>query len=273
MERRIVLFKAWLGYVPLLFFGLLFAYSIQVYVYYRDLEGAVSLLGAVEIAAIDVALWVFISPLIIALYTELVSKSSIKIQILIQGLAAFGFAAMHVALDGLVNVWLARSFLGSYSEFLNIFLYSKLFMNLAFYSIIVLILVAVDFQNRVAGLVARLEINDRKQVDLMLHDGHRKFRVPLAEILWIEAANNYIGVHTLSGTEIARDTLSRMEGLLPRGQFARVHRGAIVGMGHARQWQPLARGDGQLTLTDGSTVRVSRRFKESIQNWLEDQPV
>ncbi len=36
MERRTILFKAWLGYMPLFSVGLILAYAIQVYVYYRD---------------------------------------------------------------------------------------------------------------------------------------------------------------------------------------------------------------------------------------------
>ena len=46
MERRTILFKAWLGYMPLFSVGLILAYAIQVYVYYRDLGGSVSALEA-----------------------------------------------------------------------------------------------------------------------------------------------------------------------------------------------------------------------------------
>ena len=272
MERRTLLLKAWLGYVPMVTAGLLIAYTFQVYAYYRSLGGSVTIIDSAGIAMVDIALWLILSPLIIALYTELASKFSINVQAIIQFLAALGFAAGHVVLDGLVNVLLPSPFSGSFTDFMEIFLASKLLVNMAFYLIIVLTCATVDYRIRLAGMVARLERHDSKQVDLMLHDGHRRFRVPLAEILWIEAANNYIGVHTLAGTEIARDTLSRVQDLLPTKQFARVHRSAIVGIRHARSWQPLARGDGQLTLADGRMVRVSRRYRCNIQHWLEDRP-
>ena len=71
MERRTVLFKAWLGYMPLFSVGLILAYAIQVYFYYRDLGGSVSALEAVGIAAVDIALWLLLSPAIVAPYTQL----------------------------------------------------------------------------------------------------------------------------------------------------------------------------------------------------------
>ena len=76
MERRAILFRAWLGYLPLFSAGLISAYAIQVYVYYRDLGGNVSALEAVGIAAVDIALWLLLSPAVVALYTQLAGKCS-----------------------------------------------------------------------------------------------------------------------------------------------------------------------------------------------------
>ena len=271
MERRALLLKAWLGYAPAVSAGLVIAYAIQVYAYYRDLGGSVSALDAVGIAAVDIALWLLLSPAVVVLYTELAGKWPASIQIAVQIPAAFLFAALHVLLDGLVNVVVPGTFFGSYTEFMQIFFGAKLFVNVAFYLIIVLVCTAIDYRLRLAGLEAQLSSSEKQQQDLMLHDGHRRIRVPLTEILWFEAVNNYIGVHTLAGTEIARETLAHLNKLLPGDGFARVHRSAIVNLRQIREWQPLARGDGQLTLSDGSTVRVSRRYRSAIQNWLHDR--
>jgi two-component system LytT family response regulator len=46
--------------------------------------------------------------------------------------------------------------------------------------------------------------------------------------------------------------------------FARVHRSSIVNLSRVREVQPLASGDQQIVLSDGSTVRMSRNFRESF---------
>ncbi len=270
MERRAILVKAWFAYLPLFSVGLLFAYAIQVYVYYRDLGGSVSALEAVGIAAVDIALWLLLSPAVVALYTQLAGKWRTSIRIAVQVPSAIFFATAHIMLDGLVNELGSGPFYGSFVSFVEIFFPSKLFVNLGFYLVIVLFCVVVDYRQRLAGLTARLERRKDQPQHITLHDGHRRIRMPLSEILWFEAINNYVGVHTLGGTEIARETLTRLHTLLPEEEFARVHRGAIVNLKQTREWKPLGRGDGQLTLTDGSTVRVSRRYRAAIEGWLHD---
>ena len=205
-----------------------------------------------------------------ALYTQLTGKWRTSIQIAVQIPAAICFATAHVILDGLVNGLVSGPFYGSFISFVEIFFPSKLFVNLVFYYVILLFCVVVDYRQRLAGLTAELERGGGSTKHITLHDGHRRIRMPLSEILWFEAINNYVGVHTVGGTEIARETLTRLQALLPEEEFARVHRSAIVKLTQTMEWQPLGRGDGRLTLSDGSIVRVSRRYRAAIEGWLRE---
>lgn len=119
MERRALLLKSRLGYAPAVSVGILIAYAIQVYGYYRNVGEAVSVFDSLAIAAVDIALWLLLSPFIIALYAELAGKFSAGVQVMTQVLAAPAFAGLHVVLDGLINVALHGPFAGSYAEFMN----------------------------------------------------------------------------------------------------------------------------------------------------------
>ena len=46
--------------------------------------------------------------------------------------------------------------------------------------------------------------------------------------------------------------------------FVRAHRSAIVNIAHVREIEPLTSGDQRLTLSDGTTVKVSRTYRASV---------
>lgn len=51
-------------------------------------------------------------------------------------------------------------------------------------------------------------------------------------------------------------------------RFVRVHRSAIVRVEAIREIHPLARGDQELVLEDGTSVSVSRRFRARLDELL-----
>jgi DNA-binding LytR/AlgR family response regulator len=55
-------------------------------------------------------------------------------------------------------------------------------------------------------------------------------KVPLKDILWIEALGDYLAVHTFEKKYIVHLTLKAIENKLPQGKFVRVHRSFIVNM-------------------------------------------
>jgi DNA-binding LytR/AlgR family response regulator len=63
---------------------------------------------------------------------------------------------------------------------------------------------------------------------LFLKDGYEQVKVMLEDILYIEAAGNYLNVFVESGRITTRQTLNDMEAILPRDKFIRIHRSYIV---------------------------------------------
>ena len=56
------------------------------------------------------------------------------------------------------------------------------------------------------------------------------FRLPFAEIMYIESWKNYIQIVTAKSKFMVKTTISGVEKLLPRNQFCRIHRGYIVAL-------------------------------------------
>jgi two-component system LytT family response regulator len=91
-------------------------------------------------------------------------------------------------------------------------------------------------------------------------------QIRVDEILWLEAAGNYVELRLVARSVLHRVTLSRLETLLDPAQFLRVHRSAIV---RRDQVASLAtRGDGswQLSLRCGAVVAVSERYLAALRS-------
>lgn len=88
--------------------------------------------------------------------------------------------------------------------------------------------------------------------------------VPVDQIDWIAAAGDYAELHVDGRTLLADDSLTALCRRLPTGQFARIHRGAIVRIDRVREVRRLGRGDATLILADGRTLRLSRRYRANV---------
>jgi two-component system, LytTR family, response regulator len=88
--------------------------------------------------------------------------------------------------------------------------------------------------------------------------------VPVDQILWIEAANKYVVVHTSSATHIARQTIQSLQNKLDPGQFVRIHRSTVVRKSAVRGLHPLFHGDYIVKLVNGAEVTLSRSFRAAF---------
>jgi len=89
--------------------------------------------------------------------------------------------------------------------------------------------------------------------------------VPLAEVRWIEAADNYVRLHTRDAVHLSRRTMRDLERLLDPAQFARIHRSTIVRLDAVTQLRPLGDGDWEVCLTGGARLTLTRSYKEGFE--------
>jgi two-component system, LytTR family, response regulator len=88
--------------------------------------------------------------------------------------------------------------------------------------------------------------------------------IPVDGILWIEAADKYVELHTAERNYLARQTIQSLDESLDPKQFVRIHRSTIVRKAAVRGLHPLFHGDYLVRLNNGTELTLSRNFRESF---------
>jgi two-component system, LytTR family, response regulator len=104
----------------------------------------------------------------------------------------------------------------------------------------------------------------RPRRTLVVRDGGRTIVIPHDEIVWIEAEDYCARLHLRTHTLLVRESLRALGQQLPASAFVRVHRSAIANVEAIRSLEPVASGDQRVTLTDGTTLKVSRTHRADV---------
>lgn len=92
--------------------------------------------------------------------------------------------------------------------------------------------------------------------------------LPVTEIRWIAAEENYVRICTASETHLLRETMSAMESKLDAQMFMRVHRSAIVNLKHVKEVRRETSGDFSVLLSNGQKVAMSRSHHSDIDQLI-----
>jgi hypothetical protein len=92
----------------------------------------------------------------------------------------------------------------------------------------------------------------------------KEFLIAAADIEWLQAQGNYIGLHVRGHDYLLRSTLADFLEQLDPARFARVHRSHAVNLDQIAEIEPLEAGDARLRMKDGSVVPCSRRYREAL---------
>ena len=87
--------------------------------------------------------------------------------------------------------------------------------------------------------------------------------VPVADIEWITADDNYVRLHLSDGTALLRETMRSIETRLDPDAFVRVHRSVIVPIDRIDEMRPIPSGDYEIRLKGGETVPMSRGYRDN----------
>ncbi len=92
------------------------------------------------------------------------------------------------------------------------------------------------------------------------------------EILWVEAAGNYVQIYTDRKTHLVRHTVKSMELKLDPQRFIRVRPSAIVNIDAVQALNARAGGDYTVVLDDGTEIRSSRGYRDRVEQMLCNTP-
>lgn len=88
--------------------------------------------------------------------------------------------------------------------------------------------------------------------------------VSASDVEWIGAAGNYAELHLRNEAHLVRSTMAELEAGLAPDRFARIHRATIVRLECVREVIPATHGDYDVVLADGTTLKMSRRFRARL---------
>ena len=103
---------------------------------------------------------------------------------------------------------------------------------------------------------------------LAIKDGSDITLIRVADIEWIDAAGDYMCVHANGETHIMRITMRQLNDRLNPDQFLRIHRSTIVNSQLIAGAQALTNGEYSLSLSNGTKLKVSRSYRDTIKQFL-----
>jgi len=100
---------------------------------------------------------------------------------------------------------------------------------------------------------------------IAIRDGSATNCVEVESIDWIDAAGDYMCVHSSGDTFVLRGTMKHLEDLLDPEMFVRVHRSAIVNRHRVTSMRPHRNGEYFLKLGDAAELKLSRKYKGNLE--------
>jgi two-component system, LytTR family, response regulator len=121
---------------------------------------------------------------------------------------------------------------------------------------------------RVAALLEEVRsqaANPQPEADrILVRSGGRVVFVKTKDIDWIEAAGDYVSLHTGKREWLLRETVASIEKRLAPLGFARIHRSTIVNPDRIVEMETIDNGEYLVILRDGTRLRLSRNFRHTL---------
>lgn len=118
--------------------------------------------------------------------------------------------------------------------------------------------------SRLQSLLQQLRSEATYRDRLMIKSRGDIYFLKTSEIDWIEAAGNYINIHTGRKTHLLRESMSNIEAQLDPRHFIRIHRSKIVNIEQVAKLHSDLHGEYFVTLKDGTCLVLSRTYRRNM---------
>jgi two-component system LytT family response regulator len=127
---------------------------------------------------------------------------------------------------------------------------------------------AGDLGKRLMALVQDIKPEPQRLDRLVVKSAGRVFFLKTDDIVWIEAAGNYVRLHLAEDSHLFRETMNGIEARLDPRRFVRIHRSRIVNSDRIKELQPWFNGEYVVVLQNGTRLTLSRGYREKLQERL-----
>ena len=124
---------------------------------------------------------------------------------------------------------------------------------------------ALETSGRMVALLESLASPPQYVKRLAARSGGRTVFVEVADVEWIQAAENYVEVHAGRSVHLVHGTMNTLEKALDPAMFLRIHRSLVVNVTRIRELQPVAHGEYAITLASGVRLQSSRVYHEKVK--------
>lgn len=117
-------------------------------------------------------------------------------------------------------------------------------------------------------LINDMKSEQRARKKLLVKTEGKVIFVPTERIVWIEAAGNYVRIHTRDDLFLMRETMSGIERRLPLDRFVRIHRSTMVNFDDIKELLPTFNNEFMVVLRSGEKLKLSRKYRPELEQRL-----
>jgi two-component system LytT family response regulator len=125
-----------------------------------------------------------------------------------------------------------------------------------------------DATKQLMALLDAIANPPRQPERFAVRSGENTLFVPINEVDWIEAFQNYVRLHAGPATYLLHVPLNTIEGVLDSNRFLRIHRSYIVNVRRIAQLWSIAHGQYAVELKSGQRLQSGRTYNERIRRAL-----
>jgi two-component system LytT family response regulator len=117
-------------------------------------------------------------------------------------------------------------------------------------------------------MLEQLRPERRYPARFLVRNANRMYFVRVDDVDWMDAAGNYVRLHSGGRAHLVRDTMKAIEARLDPERFVRIHRSAIVNIERVAQIEPYLHGEYVVILRDGTKLTSSRAHSAALRALL-----
>jgi two-component system LytT family response regulator len=122
-----------------------------------------------------------------------------------------------------------------------------------------------EASRQILSLLETIAAPHRSVKRLAVRSAGKTVFVDVADVDWIEGAENYVKLHVGRAAHLVHVAMSTLEKSLDPDAFLRIHRSIIVNVGHIQELEPALHGEYIVTLQNGVRLRSGRTYHEKLK--------
>jgi DNA-binding LytR/AlgR family response regulator len=158
-------------------------------------------------------------------------------------------------------------YLGAPDENYGVFRYFFIFWILIDILFLMTISVYFKFYNNKSAILSPLEST------IQVKRGNKKVFLKIDSIYWISADGYYINIHSNQGQFLLRRALKDIFESLPKSNFIKIHRSAIININYLQELQQAPNKKLSVQMQDGNSHAVSKTHAKNLKDILKSTSV